>query len=98
MPVFPLSIWQRVHLGIDENGELVDINLGERNILLGGEPGAGKSNGVNLICAHGALSADCRLVLIDGKQVELGPWRHCATGSSAPRSPPRSTAASGSRG
>jgi len=77
-PVFPLSIWQRVHLGVDENGEHVHINLGERNILLGGEPGAGKSNGVNLICAHGALSADCRLVLIDGKQVELGPWRHCA--------------------
>jgi S-DNA-T family DNA segregation ATPase FtsK/SpoIIIE len=76
--VFPLSIWQRVHLGVDENGEPVLINLGERNILLGGEPGAGKSNGVNLICAHGALSVDCRLILIDGKQVELGPWRHCA--------------------
>jgi S-DNA-T family DNA segregation ATPase FtsK/SpoIIIE len=78
VPVFPLSIWQRVHLGIDENGDLVSVDLAERNILLGGEPGAGKSNGVNLITAHGALSGDCRLVLIDGKQVELGPWRHCA--------------------
>ena len=76
--MFPLSIWQRVHLGIDENGEQVSVDLAERNILLGGEPGAGKSNGVNLITAHGALSGDCRLVLIDGKQVELGPWRHCA--------------------
>jgi S-DNA-T family DNA segregation ATPase FtsK/SpoIIIE len=78
VPVFPLSIWQRVHLGIDENGDLVSVDLAERNILLGGEPGAGKSNGVNLITAHGALSGDCELVLIDGKQVELGPWRHCA--------------------
>src|SRR5262245_47226380 len=78
VPVFPLSIWQRVHLGVDENGEHVYVNLAERNILLGGEPGTGKSNGINPICAHGALSADCRLVLIDGKQVELGPWRHCA--------------------
>ncbi|MGO8884534.1 MAG: FtsK/SpoIIIE domain-containing protein [Streptosporangiaceae bacterium] len=78
VPVFPLSIWQPVHLGVDENGDTVAVCLGERNILLGGEPGAGKSNGVNLITAHGALSADCDLVLIDGKQVELGPWRHSA--------------------
>src|ERR1039458_3322353 len=47
-------------------------------MLLGGEPGCGKSNALNLIVAHGALSADCTLILIDGKQVELGPWRHCA--------------------
>jgi S-DNA-T family DNA segregation ATPase FtsK/SpoIIIE len=78
VPVFPLSIWQRVHLGIDENGDLVCVDLGERNMLLGGEPGGGKSNALNLITAHGALSGDCKLILIDGKQVELGPWRHCA--------------------
>ena len=30
------------------------------------------------IVAHGALAYDCKLILIDGKQVELGPWRHCA--------------------
>jgi S-DNA-T family DNA segregation ATPase FtsK/SpoIIIE len=47
-------------------------------MLLGGEPGGGKSNALNLITAHGALSGDCKLILIDGKQVELGPWRHCA--------------------
>ena len=47
-------------------------------MLLGGEPGGGKSNALNLIVAHGALSADCKLILVDGKQVELGPWRHCA--------------------
>jgi S-DNA-T family DNA segregation ATPase FtsK/SpoIIIE len=76
--VFPFSIFDPVHLGIDENGEHVHINLAERNILVGGEPGAGKSSALNLITAHGALSADCQLALIDGKQVELGPWRHCA--------------------
>jgi len=76
--VFPLSIFDPVHLGIDENGEHVHVNLAERNMLLGGEPGGGKSNALNLITAHGALSADCTLILIDGKQVELGPWRHCA--------------------
>jgi DNA segregation ATPase FtsK/SpoIIIE, S-DNA-T family len=76
--VFPLSIFDPIHLGIDENGEHVHIDLAERNILVGGEPGAGKSSALNLITAHGALSADCKLALIDGKQVELGPWRHCA--------------------
>ena len=67
-----------VHLGIDENGEHVYVNLAERNMLLGGEPGGGKSSGLNLITAHGALAYDCKLILVDGKQVELGPWRHCA--------------------
>ena len=77
-PTFPFSMFDPVHLGIDENGEHVYVNLAERNMLLGGEPGAGKSSGINLIVAHGALSYDCKLILIDGKQVELGPWRHCA--------------------
>ena len=76
--VFPYSIFDPVHLGVDEFGEQAHVNLAERNILIGGEPGAGKSSAINLIVAHGALSADCKLVLVDGKQVELGPWRHCA--------------------
>jgi S-DNA-T family DNA segregation ATPase FtsK/SpoIIIE len=78
VPVFPLSMFGPVHLGLDETGEQVCVDLAERNMLLGGEPGGGKSNALNLITAHGALSGDCKLVLIDGKQVELGPWRHCA--------------------
>ena len=40
----------------DEYGEHVYVNLAERNMLLGGEPGGGKSSGLNLIVAHGALS------------------------------------------
>jgi len=31
-----------------------------------------------MIVAHGALSYDCKLILVDGKQVELGMWRACA--------------------
>ena len=67
-----------VHLGVDEYGEHVYVNLAERNMLIGGEPGGGKSSAENLIVAHGALSHDCRLVLVDGNQVQLGPWRHSA--------------------
>src|SRR5215471_12740719 len=66
--VFPFSIFDPVHLGIDEYGEHVHVNLAERNMLLGGEPGGGKSNALNLITAHGALSGDCKLVLIDGNR------------------------------
>ena len=78
VPTFPFSMFDPVHLGLDEYGEHVYVNLAERNMLLGGEPGAGKSSGLNLITAHGALSHDCKLILVDGKQVELGLWRACA--------------------
>jgi S-DNA-T family DNA segregation ATPase FtsK/SpoIIIE len=74
----PLSIWDPVHLGIDEHGKDVCVGLGERNLAIGGEPGSGKSVALNLITAHAALSLDCRLVLVDGKRVELGLWRACA--------------------
>jgi DNA segregation ATPase FtsK/SpoIIIE, S-DNA-T family len=47
-------------------------------MLIGGEPGGGKSVALQLIVAHGALSADCRLILVDGKRVELGLWKACA--------------------
>jgi S-DNA-T family DNA segregation ATPase FtsK/SpoIIIE len=78
VPVFPFSIFDPAHVGIDEFGEQVHIELAEKNVLVGGEPGGGKSVALNLLVAHAALSADCRLILIDGKRVELGAWRDCA--------------------
>jgi S-DNA-T family DNA segregation ATPase FtsK/SpoIIIE len=79
LPAAPLSIWQPVHLGTDEMGRPVRVTLAERNMLIGGEPGGGKSVALQLIVAHGALSTDCELILVDGKRVELGLWRDCAT-------------------
>lgn len=73
-----MSIFDLVDLGLDEFGLRVLVLLMFRNMLIGGEPGAGKSALLNLIVAHAALSLDCRLVLLDGKQVELGQWRQCA--------------------
>ena len=67
-----------MHLGTDELGRRVEVTLAERNMLVGGEPGGGKSVALQLIVAHGALSPDCRLILVDGKRVELGLWRDCA--------------------
>jgi S-DNA-T family DNA segregation ATPase FtsK/SpoIIIE len=45
-----------------------------RNILLGGEPGSGKSVALGNIVSHAALCTDVDLVLIDGKLVELLPY------------------------
>src|SRR3954451_1988295 len=75
-PVASLSMYDPVHLGIDEYGYGVDVELIYRNILLAGEPGAGKSVALNNIVAHGALcpATDCSMWLFDGKQVELGLW------------------------
>jgi DNA segregation ATPase FtsK/SpoIIIE, S-DNA-T family len=73
-----LSMYDPLFLGIDEFGAQVTLDLVYRNILAGGEPGGGKSGLLNVVAAHAALSSDARLVLFDGKQVELGMWRHCA--------------------
>jgi S-DNA-T family DNA segregation ATPase FtsK/SpoIIIE len=73
-----LSMYDPVHLGMDEAGHTVSVVLAERNVALGGEPGGGKSSALNLIVAHAALSLDCQMVLIDGKQVEFGLWREVA--------------------
>jgi S-DNA-T family DNA segregation ATPase FtsK/SpoIIIE len=73
-----LSIFDPIHVGIDEFGHPVRVPMIYRNMLIGGEPGAGKSALLNAVVAHAALSLDCRLCLLDGKQVELGQWRKCA--------------------
>lgn len=78
IPVGALSIYDPIHLGIDEDGGPVAVTLMYRNLLAGGEPGSGKSSVLNIIVGHGALSPDCRLWLFDGKRVELGPWRGVA--------------------
>lgn len=78
VPVSGLSIYDPIHLGIDEQGYGVDIELIYRNILFGGEPGAGKSVALNNIVGHAAMCTDCKLWLLDGKQVELGLWRSIA--------------------
>jgi S-DNA-T family DNA segregation ATPase FtsK/SpoIIIE len=71
----PLSIYDPIYLGIDENACPVDITLIYKNLLAAGEPGAGKSGALNNLVAHAALASDCRLWLMDGKRVELGLWR-----------------------
>ena len=84
--LFPVSAFDPVHVGMHELGADVFVDFNDRpGMVIGGEPGAGKSSMVNLLTAHGALSHDCRLTLIDGQWVELGPWRNCADTFVGPR-------------
>lgn len=78
VPATGLSMFDRVFLGMDEDGRRVEVELVYRNVLIGGEPGGGKSVALNNIVAHAAVSPDCRLWLFDGKQVELGLWEDVA--------------------
>jgi len=88
VPLGPaLSIFDPVHVGIDEFGQPVRVPLIYRNMLIGGEPGSGKSGLLNAIVAHAALSPDCRLCLFDAKRVELGQWRKCADAFVGPSLP-----------
>jgi DNA segregation ATPase FtsK/SpoIIIE-like protein len=73
-PVPTKGLWEPVSLGIDEDGNPVHVGLPERNLLLGGEPGAGKSAALSLLIAAAALDPSVHLTLLDGKQVELAPW------------------------
>ena len=73
-----LSLWEPVPVGVDELGQVVSIELVERNLLMGGEPGAGKSAALSLVVASAALDPSVRLWLLDGKLVELSAWAPCA--------------------
>jgi S-DNA-T family DNA segregation ATPase FtsK/SpoIIIE len=65
---------------VDEEGGGVAIGLVEHNLLLGGEPGAGKSGVMSMLVAAAALDSTASLWLMDGKLVELAPWRPVAAG------------------
>jgi hypothetical protein len=73
-----LSLWEPIPVGVDELGHTVTVSLPERNLLLGGEPGAGKSAALSIPVATAALDARARLWLLDGKLVELSVWAPCA--------------------
>ena len=73
-----LSMFDPIYIGIDEFGHPISIKVIYKNLLSAGEPGGGKSALLqNLVC-HAALSARSRLVLFDGKRVELGLFKSVA--------------------
>lgn len=58
----------------DENGNTVCLGLYERNALLGGVPGSGKSGGATAILAGISRLDGVALVGLDPKRVELSLW------------------------
>ncbi len=72
------SLWAPIPVGEDEDGNQVTVTLPERNLLAGGEPGAGKSTVVQVLIAAAALDPSVVLTLFDPKLVELAVWQGCA--------------------
>lgn len=69
-----VSLWDPVPVGVDEHGETMSLGLVERNVLIGGEPGAGKSAALSTLVAAAALDPSAKVWLLDGKLVELAVW------------------------
>ncbi len=78
------SLWEPIPVAVDEDGQPVTVRLPERNVIFGGEPGAGKSVAQSLPVAAAALDPDVELYLFDGNQVEFAPWAACATRTVGP--------------
>lgn len=74
-----LSLWDPIPVGVAEDGSTVDLRMPGKNLLMGGEPEAGKSRSLQLIVATGALDTDTILHLVDGKRVELSSWTGSAS-------------------
>jgi len=72
------SLWGAIPVGEDEDGNQIIVTLPERNLLAGGEPGAGKSTVVQVLIAAAALDPTVVLTLFDPKLVELAVWQGCA--------------------
>jgi hypothetical protein len=72
------SFWEPIPLGLDQNGHEMLMQFAEHNLLIGGEPGAGKSVVLSSVVAAAALDPTTTLTLFDGKQVELSMWKDIA--------------------
>ena len=72
------SLWDQIPLGVLEDGRTLSMQLAEHNLLIGGEPGSGKSVVLSSVVAAAALDSSTTLTLFDGKQVELSIWKDAA--------------------
>jgi len=96
------DLWRGFPIGVDEDGSTVWLELSGHHVLVGGEPGAGKSNALSLIVSAASLDPSVQLWCFDPKLVELSRWRGPLkpssertstmrtrrSGSSGPRCPP----------
>jgi len=71
-------------IGVDELGRAAEVTLLGNNFLIGGEPGSGKSNLLQLLAAVAALDPAASLYCLDPKRVELSRWRGLSRGFAGP--------------
>ena len=71
MPLDPL---RAMPIGLDDNGDEVAISFYGQSILIGGNPGSGKSVAMRVLLAGLAASRNVSLVGIDPKHAELALW------------------------
>jgi hypothetical protein len=72
------NLYSCVPLGIDEDGNDVVVGLVGHHLLIGGEPGGGKSATLSVVLAAAARDPQCDIWCFDGKLVELAAWRPVA--------------------
>ena len=78
------DLFAALPIGVDELGREVDVTLAGQNVLVGGEPGSGKSNLLQVFAAATAFDPKATLYCLDPKVVELSRWRRVARGSAGP--------------
>ena len=71
----PLDPLRAMPIGLDDNGDQVATSFYGQSILIGGNPGSGKSVAMRVILAGLAASRNVCLVGIDPKRAELSMWR-----------------------
>lgn len=71
----PLDPLRAFPIGLDDNGDEVATSFYGQSILIGGNPGSGKSVAMRVILAGLATSRNVCLVGIDPKHAELSMWR-----------------------
>jgi S-DNA-T family DNA segregation ATPase FtsK/SpoIIIE len=70
----PLDPLRAIPFGVDDNGETVAAPFYGQSILLGGNPGSGKSVAMRVLLSGLATSRNVRLVGVDPKHAELAMW------------------------
>lgn len=78
------DLFEALPIGVDELGRAAEVTLLGNNFLVGGEPGSGKSNYLQLLAAATALDPSASLYCLDPKRVELSRWRGVARGFAGP--------------
>lgn len=65
------SLWDRIPVGIDEDGQLIEVYLPENTLLIGGEPGGGKTVFATILLMFIICCPNVELYIFDGKEIDL---------------------------